>query len=393
MNGDRASRRIGLIAPYFPPQIGGATIYCYELAKAMSAKGHEVHVFSHRDALEAPGYKLHPILSLDLSQDLKVLEAFDMDVWHSLYFFYAPLALRKPNVFVTGHGDDFFSLRIRRTLPVRRWTARHITWRLNEATRTNVDSLLHKIEFALNRRWYRRAMRSARQVIAVSSYSKTRFCAEFPEAADKTTVIPPGVTDRFFTNDACAKQENLLLTVTRLDEADRIKNVHGVIEALAELKDHYDFQYRIVAGSVRGGYRDELERMIVENGLERKVAIEGRKSEEELASLYARAGLFILASYAEPKNFEGFGIVFLEANAAGTPVLTTREGGMVDYVREGVNGFFVEDPSPGGIRAALERYLKHELVFDATEVRRAPEPYRWTHIADRVLAVYAAFGS
>jgi glycosyltransferase involved in cell wall biosynthesis len=393
MNGDRAPRKIGLIAPYFPPQIGGATIYCQELAKAIAGKGYDVHVFSHRDALSDPAYMLHPVLSLDLGKDLEHLEAFDMDVWHSLYFFYAPLALRKPNVFVTGHGDDFFSLRIRRTLPVRRWAARHVTWRLNESTRANVDSLLQKLEFALNRRWYRRAMRSTRQVIAVSSYSKARFCAEFPEAADKTTVIPPGVTDRFFTNDACAKQTNLLLTVTRLDEADRIKNVHGVIMALAGLKDDYDFQYRIVAGSVRGGYRDELERLIVERGLERKVTIEGRKSEEELASYYARAGLFILASYAEPKNFEGFGIVFLEANAAGTPVLTTREGGMVDYVREGVNGFFVEDPSPIGIKAALERYLKHELVFDTAKVRRAPEPYRWTHIADRVLGVYATFGS
>jgi glycosyltransferase involved in cell wall biosynthesis len=351
-----------------------------------------VHVFSHRDALGDPAYTLHPVLSLDLGQDLERLAAFEMDVWHSLYFFYAPLALRKPNVFVTGHGDDFFSLRIRRTLPARRWVASHVTWRLNEAARAKADRLLDKAEFAVNRRWYRRAMRSARQVIAVSSYSKARFCAEFPEAADKTTVIPPGVTDRFFTDGACVKEKNFLLTVTRLDEGDRIKNVHGVIEALATLKDDYEFQYRIVAGAIRGGYRDELERLILERGLERKVAIEGRKSEEELASYYARAGLFVLASYAEPRNFEGFGIVFLEANASGTPVLTTRQGGMVDYVREGVNGFFAEDPSPVGIRAALKRYLDGELVFDAGKVRLAPEPYRWTHIADRVLGVYAAFG-
>ena len=391
MSGDRASRKIGLIAPYFPPQIGGATIYCYELAKALASKGHDVHVFSYRDALSDPAYTLHPMLSLDLGSDLEKLEAFNMDVWHSLYFFYAPLALRKSNVFVTGHGDDFFSLRIRRTLPVRRWIASNITWRLNEGTRTKVDAPLQKVELALNRRWYRRAMRSARQVIAVSSYSKARFCAEFPEAADKTTVIPPGIADRFFTEGESDKQKNLLLTVTRLDDEDRIKNVHGVIEALADLKD-YDFEYRIIAGSVRGGYRDELERLIDSRGLERRVTIEGRKSLGELISYYARAGLFILASYAEPKNFEGFGKVLLEANASGTPVLTTRQGGMVDYVREGLNGLFADDPSPAGIRAALKRFLDGELRFDAAKVRLAPEPYRWTHIADRVLGVYAAHG-
>ncbi len=181
--------------------------------------------------------------------------------------------------------------------------------------------------------------------------------------------------------------------MTRLDETDRIKNVHGVIQALAELKDDYDFRYRVVAGAVTGGYRSELERLIVDKGLSDKVSIEGRKTDAELADYYARADLFILASYAENQNFEGFGIVLLEANAAGTPVLTTREGGMVDYVREGVNGFFTESPSASGLKAALKRYLDGEVTFDAAQVRLAPEPYRWARIAERVLGVYAAHGA
>jgi len=388
-----ASRRIGLVAPYFPPQIGGANIYCYELAKALAGKGHEVHVFAHPEATKDSAYVLHPILTLELEPDLERLNDFDVDVWHSLFFFYAPLALRKPNVFVTGHGDDFFSLRIRRPLPGRAWIGRHLSWRFSPTLRTKVDARLQGAELGMNRRLYGRALRRARQVIAVSSYSKARFCEAFPEASDKTTVIPPGVTERFFRNASVGKSKNSFLTVTRLDDGDRIKNVHGVINALAGLKNDYDFRYRIVAGSVTGSYRRELEQLVVDTGLSDRVAIEGRKSEEELAECYASAGLFILASYAEAKNFEGFGIVFLEANASGTPVLTTREGGMVDYVREGVNGFFTGDSSPAGIQAALKRYLDGDLGFDAAHVKRAPEPYRWTHIADRVLDLYAAYGS
>ena len=72
--------------------------------------------------------------------------------------------------------------------------------------------------------------------------------------------------------------------------------------------------------------------------------------------------------------------------------MTSREGGMTDYVREGVNGFFVDDPSPEGIRSALARYMDGKVVFDPQQVRLAPEPYRWTHIADQVLEVYAAHG-
>jgi glycosyltransferase involved in cell wall biosynthesis len=386
-------QRIGLVAPYFPPQIGGANIYCYELAKAMASKGHEVHVFAHREALNDPAYTLHPILTLELARDLEQLDAFDMDVWHSLFLFYAPLALRKPNVFVTGFGDDFYSFRIRRLLPGKALLGKHVLWRLSDNARKAADQFLQRTELAVNRRLYGRALRRAKHVITISNFSKTRLCDAFPQAMDKTTVIPPGVTNRFFRNGHAQKQQNFFLTVTRLDETDRIKNVHGVIQALAELNDDYDFRYRVVAGAVTGGYRLELEQLIVEKGLENKVTIEGRKSEEELAEYYASADLFILTSYAENQNFEGFGIVFLEANAAGTPVLTTREGGMVDYVREGINGFFTEDPSPAGIKAALKRYLDGELRFDADQVRRAPEPYRWTHIADRVLDVYAAHGA
>src|SRR5262249_34712133 len=156
------------------------------------------------------------------------------------------------------------------------------------------DSLLERAELAMNARLYARALRRARRVITISSFSESRLCLAFPDAAGKTTVIPPGVTSRFFRNGLAPKERNFILTVTRLDESDRIKNVHGVIEALGELKD-YNFQYRIVAGAVTGGYRQELERLIVDRGLSDRVWIEGRKSDEELADYYARASLFVLA--------------------------------------------------------------------------------------------------
>jgi glycosyltransferase involved in cell wall biosynthesis len=384
--------RIGFVAPYFPPQIGGANIYCYELAKAIAGKGHDVHVFAHQEALADPAYTLHPILTLDLVRDLERLEDFHMDVWHSLFLFYAPLALRKSNVFVTGFGDDFYSYRIRRPLRGRALAGKYLLWRLGDSARTKAERWLQRKELAMNRRLYSRAIRRARHVVTISNFSKMRLCEAFPDASSKTTVIPPGVTSRFFCNGRVPKQPNFFLTVTRLDETDRIKNVHGVIHALAELKDGYDFRYRVVAGAVTGGYRKELEQLIVDKGLSDKVSIEGRKTDEELADYYARADLFILASYAEKENFEGFGIVFLEANAAGTPVLTTREGGMVDYVSEGVNGFFAESPSPAGLETALKRYLDGDIKFDSEQVRLAPEPYRWPSIAERMLGVYAAHG-
>lgn len=386
-------QRIGLVAPFFPPEIGGANIYCYELARALSAKGLDVHVFARPGDLDDSAYTLHPILTLKLEEDLKRLLTFQMDIWHSLYFYYTPLALYHGNVFVTGHGDDFFSRRIRFTLPARRWLESNIIWRLSGSIRANIDRKLLKAEMFYNNYLYGKAIRYTRQFITVSTFSKDRFCQAFPSAKQKTVVVPPGVSDAFFSTTVSSPQPNLLLTVTRLDEHDRIKNVHGVIQALAELKHHYQFQYVIIAGAETGQYRQELERLILDSGLQDRVSIKGRQSIEELLSYYRSAELFILVSYAEANNFEGFGIVFLEANAAGVPVLTSREGGMSDYIQPGVNGFYVDSPSSEGIKNALQAYLDGHIQFDRERVRQAPAPYRWSDIADRVLQIYKKHSS
>ena len=111
--------KIGLIAPFFMPEIGGANLYCYELACALGQLGHEVHVFSIPGAQQDPRYHLHTALTRKLEHDIPYLLRHKMDVWHSLFFYHAPLALHHPRVFATVHGDDGFSFQLRYRLPGR----------------------------------------------------------------------------------------------------------------------------------------------------------------------------------------------------------------------------------------------------------------------------------
>jgi phosphatidyl-myo-inositol dimannoside synthase len=354
-----------------------------------------VHLFTVPGALEDAAYVIHPVLRRELARDLAALEAFEMDVWHALFFFYAPLAFHKQNVFVTGHGDDCFSFRIRYPLPGRGWLTRHLLWRLPLASQQRVDALLARAEHAFNRRRYGQAVRRCRRIIAVSSFTRSRFTERYPTAEDRLTVLPPGVSERFFAPLPARRATGgpaTLLTVTRLDAQDRIKNVHGVIAALGELKDDYRFMYHIVSGAHWGDYKQELQEQIQRLNLGDRVFLEGRKTDEELVRLYQAADLFVLVSYAERENFEGFGIVFLEANACGVPVLSSREGGMADYIVEGENGFYVTDPSPAGIRDALRKFLDGGMPFNRQRVRTFPEAFRWPRIAKRVLDVYAEHG-
>ena len=380
--------KIGLIAPFFMPEIGGANLYCYELARALGELGHEVHVFSIPGALEDPAYRLHPVLTRALEQDIPVLLQHDMDVWHSLFFYHAPLALHRPNVFATVHGDDGFSFQLRMRLPGRDALTRHLLWRLPNRVKSAVDAAINRMEETYNRRVYQQAVDKLAGIVTVSSFTRDRFGERYRGAASKSAVIPPGVSERFFAPHSGHHPPAHLLTVTRLDGGDRIKNVHNVITALGRLKDRYDFHYQIVSGTVTGGYKTELENMIRDLGLANHVAIVGRKTDEELLDLYHDTGLFILVSYSEAKNFEGFGIVFLEANACGVPVLTSRDGGMRDYVVDGENGIYVDTPDAVGIEAALVRYFDGCDCFDAAAIRARPEPYRWVHIAERVATFY-----
>lgn len=388
--------RIGLIAPVFLPLISGASLYCFELARALAEYGHDVHVFTPPNGLEDPAYTLHPILTCRLPDDIEPLLQHSMDVWHSLYFVYAPMAFHIQPFFVTVHGDDAFSFFVPYRLPLRLALHNHLLWRLTPSLRSRIDIFLNKIERVYDKALATRALSHIGQVIAVSSFTCSRVIGHYSNAASRISVIPPGVSEHFFAPSLrkvtrvreCPK----FLTVTRLDDAYRIKNVHGVIAALGLLKEKYDFRYTIISGTVVGSYRSELEEQVKQLGLQNRVFFKGRLSNEELLNCYQDTDLFILASYAEPGNFEGFGIVFLEANAAGVPVLTTKSGGMADYVIDGQNGLYAEDPSPDGISRALIRFFDGEIVFQPEILRGFAEPYRWKNIASRILDIYSHYG-
>jgi len=388
--------RIGLIAPVFLPLISGASLYCFELARALAAFGHEVHVFTPPNGREDPAYTLHPILTCRLPDDIEPLLRHSMDVWHSLYFVYAPMAFHVQPFFVTVHGDDAFSFFVPYRLPLRNVLQRNILWRLAPSLRNRIDRVLDRGERVYDKFLAARALHHVAQVITVSAYTGERVIKHYSAAACRISVVPPGISEHFFATPlqkkGVAQKCVNFLTVTRLDDAYRIKNVHGVIAALSLLKDRYDFSYTIVSGTVVGNYRQELEEQAKQSGLQNRVFFKGRLSDEALADCYRDADLFILASYAEPGNFEGFGIVFLEANASGVPVLTTRSGGMTDYVVDGQNGLYADDPSPDGISRALIRYFEGEVIFEPETLRAFAEPYRWKNIASRVLDLYARFG-
>lgn len=107
---------------------------------------------------------------------------------------------------------------------------------------------------------------------------------------------------------------------------------------------------------------------------------------EELASAYASADIFVF-----PSALESFGLVAVEAMAAGLPVVASRVGGIPDIVEEGVTGYSFEVDDIAGLVAGVEQITgqpgKREAMGRAA--RAFAETQSWGHMMDEVIDVYA----
>ena len=125
------------------------------------------------------------------------------------------------------------------------------------------------------------------------------------------------------------------------------KGLHHLITALSRLPKA-DWLLDVVGDeAVDSAYSAAVRRQIGATGLEDRIRLHGRVSDEELAQRYRAADLLAVLSY------EGFGIVYLEAMAFGLPVLAGVHGGAGEIVDSGVNGFLVEPADADGIAAHL----------------------------------------
>lgn len=379
---------VGLIAPEFPPDVGGVETYSFELARALAALGHRVSVFTiaHRGGeVELPRVPILPLLRQRRRLDRRLLREHPMQVWHATNAAYSWLALEADNVVLSVHGNDFLQPYIEVARPD--LDRLPLLWRLQGRARARLTELDVRLGRWRTRRLLERTLPRVPCVVTNSQFTESVLLEQFPACRGHTSVGLVGVGDAFLRMDLSARGGDgpaRLVTVCRL--AERRKNVDLVIRALAELKDRYSFIYTVVGD---GATRASLESLAADLGLGDRVRFTGRVSQAELMQHLASADLFILPSSTLPGSHEGFGIAYLEANAAGAPVLAARLAGAVEAVEEGVSGIFVDEPTVPQIRAAIERFLAGEVRFDAGRCREFASRFTWERIARHFTDCYA----
>lgn len=205
-----------------------------------------------------------------------------------------------------------------------------------------------------------RFLRLADGIVAVSRFAAQAAIDIGKVDAAKVEIIPNGVDldlfqPRLRKPELAARYRGgpILFTVARLIER---KGVDAMIKALPLVIRQFPNVHYIVAG--QGPEREALLALRDGLGLQDHVTLVGAISDDSLVDHYALADLFVMPNrqLANGDN-EGFGLVFLEANACGKAVIAGDAGGTADAVLAGENGLLVDGTNIGAIAEAVTRLL------------------------------------
>ena len=363
--------RIGLLTAELNRANGWAT-YSANLVEGLHALGIQTAVACARNSPPSP-HNTHPLLpSLtppdkhSLARSLRLLPRLrrlfrDCDIIHATAEPYAILAAAlagKRPLFLTAHGSYVNLPRMRR-FPVG----------------------------AL----YRRAMQRA-QLICVSRHT-ANVAGEWLSAAN-IAVINNGVDATRFASPAPQVHKRTATVLTAGGIKPR-KGTLQLVEAMAVVRETLPAAQCVVLGDPGAGsnYTKRLRRRIAELNLKDHVRIAGFVDEAIMRGWMAAADVVALPAINDGLFFEGFGLVLLEAGAAGTAVVGTDNCGVADAIIHGETGLVIaQDQVKRELPLALAQLLSDPARAAAMGAagRKYARAQTWQRVAEQVSELYQA---
>lgn len=266
-------------------------------------------------------------------------------------------------------------------------------------TRRRIVVTAHGLDIIYPHPLYRRvvlpAARRLDHVVCISEHARNLCLASGFDPA-RLSVIPVGIEPQTPPTlsgeeqaawlaewDLTPRPRRLLLTVGRLV---RRKGVAFFIrEVMPRLPD--DFIYLVVGEGVEAA---NTRAAVAEAGLERRVRLLGKLPPDALRAAYALADVFVMPNIPVPNDAEGFGIVALEARAAGLPVIASALEGISDACAGEPDARLVPASDAEAFARALMAVRDDELspARRAARSERVAAQFGWPAIVDRYLVVF-----
>ena len=184
----------------------------------------------------------------------------------------------------------------------------------------------------------------------------------------RVTVIPPGTDFGRFSPDASVPREPLVLHVGRLK---RYKATDHLLQAARLLKERGVKLTTVIVGD--GDDKPRLEALAAKLGLGAEVRFTGFVPEAEKVNWYRRAAVLV-----ENSVKEGWGLIVMEANACGTPVVAANSPGLRDSSKDGVNGLMYEYGDVPSLAEKLEKLLSDDALRNRLGAQAITWAKQWT---------------
>ncbi len=340
MKNEKLNKNFLIVTGIFPPDIGGPASYARILAQRLS-KDYEVKIITYSSVKKYEQDKNYPFktkrvwkkIPWFLRHALYASKVFcackNSDIVYSL----SSLSGAIPSLIGAGFFKKKFYIRIAGDYAWQVAVEKNKTPLLiddfQKIKKTGWIWFLHKIQT-----W---ACKRADEIIVPSKYLAS-IVHGWGISASKIKVVYNGVE---FKGADISREEakkkigiygDIILSAGRLVPWKGFRMLIKIMPRLSEVSQLFRL---VIVGD--GPDQKMLESMIKNLGLERKVYLVGRKSQEELAIYLAAADMFVLDS-----GYEGFSHQILEVMTAGVPVITTAVGGNKEVIRQGENGFMIK---------------------------------------------------
>jgi glycosyltransferase involved in cell wall biosynthesis len=185
------------------------------------------------------------------------------------------------------------------------------------------------------------------------------------------------------------EDKKILITVGRFVKRKGVAwFIRNVLPPLVRQDDNVLY---LVAGD--GTERPAIEAAIAETGLEHKVNLLGKISDEARGLLYKNADVFVMPNIKVAGDIEGFGIVAHEAAVAGLPVVASDMEGIADALTNGKNGILLPSGDAKAYIKAITELLKSKAErhrFGKKARIFTLETFGWDRIADRYIEIYCS---
>ena len=229
-------------------------------------------------------------------------------------------------------------------------------------------------------------MTSSNFVTVSSQYEHVMISENYKIDENKIKKITPGLDRKIFKPDINLPRENIFLSIGRIQEQKRQLETVQFLNSFKKVDSNF-LCYFIGGPSGKSGddYLAELKDSVKELDLESHVEFLGNLSQMEIKDLMNKSKLLIHTS-----QYETFGLVAIEANSMGVPILSINTGSLIEIIENNKNGYFAEGFADGNANNFVKNLINDEDYLNMVMINciQKSKKYNWELTADSLFKTY-----